>query len=57
MNYVMVEAWDTFKASAGNIIKEIFAKTKLLPLIPPDLTTNTQACSASIQVSSVAKAE
>ena len=34
-----------------------FSKTKLLPLSPPELTTNTQACAASIQVYSGAKAE
>ena len=57
MNYVLVEAWYAFKMSAVNIIREIFAKKKLLPLSPPYLTTNTQAYAASIQVSSGAKTE
>ena len=57
MNSVINEEWDVFKMSAGNIIMYSFTKTKLLPLIPPDLTTNIQACAASIQVSSEAKDE
>ena len=56
MNFVLVEAWDAFKMSAGNIIRDSFAKTNLPPLSPPNLTTNNQACAASIQVSSGAKA-
>ena len=57
MNSVLVEAWDDFKVSAGNIIRDISTKTMLPPLIPPYLITNTQACAASIQVYSGAKAE
>ena len=57
MNSVLVEALEPFKMSAGNIIRDSFAKTKLPPLIPNYLTTNTQACSASIQVSSGANTE
>ena len=57
MNSVLVESWDAFKMSAGNIIRDSFAKTKLPPLRPNNLTTNTQACAASIQVSSGSKAE
>ena len=49
MNSVLVEAWDAFKMSASNIIRDSFAKTKILPLRPPNLTTNTQAYSASSQ--------
>ena len=56
MNSILVEAWDAFKMSAGKITREIFAKTKL-PLSPTNLTTNTQACAASIQVSSGDKAK
>ena len=52
MNFVLVEELDFFKMSAGNIIMYSFTKTKLISLIPPDLTTNIQACGASIQVSS-----
>ena len=43
--------------SAGNIIRDSFVKTKLPSLVPNDLTTNTQACAASIQVSSGANTE
>ena len=57
MNFVLVEAWDDFRMSYGNTIRQIFATKKLLPLRPPNLTTNTQVCAASIQVSSGAKAE
>ena len=42
MNAVLVEAWDAFNISSGNIIRDNFAKTKLPPLIPPNLTTTTQ---------------
>ena len=44
MNSILVEAWDTFKVSAGNIIRDRFAKTNLPPLSPTNLTTNIQAC-------------
>ena len=57
MNSVLVEAWNAFNVSAGNIVRENFAKTNLLHLRPPNLTTNTQACAASTQVSSGDKAE
>ena len=57
MNSVFVEALGAFKISAGNIIRNSFAKTKLPSLNTPDLTTNTQEYDASIQVSSISKAE
>ena len=57
INSALVESWDTFKVSSGNIIRYRFAKTMLLPLSPPDLATNTQACTAYIQLSSGSKAE
>ena len=57
MNSVLVEAWDAFKISTSNTIRESFEKTKLPPLIPTDLTTNIQACAASIQVPYGTKAE
>ena len=47
MNSVLVELLDAFKASAGNIIRDIFLKTMLLPLSPTYLITNIQACAAS----------
>ena len=52
MNYVLVETWEAFTVSAANIIREIFSKTHLLPLSPPNMITNTQACLASVQTSS-----
>ena len=35
MKSVLVEAWDAFKMSAGNKIRESFAKTKLPPSVLP----------------------
>ena len=55
VNSILVEAWDAFKMSAGNIIRYRFEKKSYPPLIPPILTINTHACAASIQVSSGAK--
>ena len=52
MKSVLVETWDAFTVSYGNIIREIFSKTHLLPLSPPNMITNTQACVASVQTSS-----
>ena len=52
MNSVLVEAWDAFKVSSGNIIVDSFTKTNLLPLSPPNMITNTQAMVASVQTSS-----
>ena len=52
MKSVLVEAWDAFKVSYGNIIVDSFAKTHLLPLSPPNMITNTQAMVASVQTSS-----
>ena len=51
MKSVLVEAWDAFKVSYGNIIVDSFAKTHLLPLSPPNMITNIQAMVASIQTS------
>ena len=52
MSYVLVEAWDAFKVSYGNIIVDSFAKTHLLPLSPPNMIKNTQAMVAYVQTSS-----
>ena len=52
MNSVLVEAWDAFKVSYGNSIVDSFNKNHLLPLSPPNMLTNTQACVASVQTSS-----
>ena len=56
-NYVLVESWDAFKASSSNIIRYSCVKTMIPPFSPPNLTTNTQACDAFIQVSSGANYE
>ena len=50
MNSIFVEALYAFKVSYGNIIRDRFVKTKLPPLSFTELTTNTQAYSASVQV-------
>ena len=52
MNSVLVETWKSFTVSSGNIIRDSFAKTRLLPLSPPNMITNTQAMVASVQTSS-----
>ena len=52
MNSVLVEAWDAFEVSSGNIILDSFAKTHLLSLSQPNMITNTQAMVASVQTSS-----
>ena len=57
MNYILVEEWDALKVSAGRIVRYSFSKTKLLPLIHPNLTTNNQTCAESIQVSSGSKTD
>ena len=57
MNSILVEAWGAFKVSTEKIIRDSFVKKKLPPLSPANFTTNTQACVASAQVSSGAKAE
>ena len=37
MNSVLVETWEAFKVSAGNIISDSFAKNYPPPLIPPNM--------------------
>ena len=48
MNTILVESWDAFRVSSGKVKMYNFAKTKLSPLSPTKLTTNNQACAASI---------
>ena len=55
MNSILVVAWDSIKVSERKLIRNSFAKTKQTPLRTPDLTTNTQECSTSVQVTSVTK--
>ena len=57
MNPILVETWDNFKVSAGNIIRDSFVQTNLPLFIPTDITKNNQACAASIQVFYGAKYE
>ena len=52
MNSVLVETWESFTVSYGNIIRDSFTKNQLPPLSLPNTKTNTQACVASIQTSS-----
>ena len=52
MKSVLVETWEAFTVSSGNIIRDSVAKTHIPPLTPPNMITNTQACVASIQTSS-----
>ena len=52
MKSVLVEIWEAFKVSSGNIIRDRFSKTRLPPLISPNMITNTQSCVASVQTSS-----
>ena len=49
---VLVETREAFTVSAGNIIRDSFAKTHLHPLTPTNTITNTQACVFSVQISS-----
>ena len=57
MNSILVQARDAFKVYSGNIIRDRFVKTNLPTLSTTNLTTNTQACAASTQLSSGYKAE
>ena len=41
MNSVLVETWEAFTVSAGNTIRDSFCKTRLPPLCPPNMITNT----------------
>ena len=57
MNSILVESRDAFRVSAGNTIRDRFFKKRYPPLIPTNLTTNTQELAAFVQVSSGPKAE
>ena len=56
-NSILVEARDAFKVSSGKDIRDRFVRKIYPPLIPPNLTTNTQSYAASGQLSSGAKTE
>ena len=57
MNSILVEAQYNFEVSGGNLITNIFVKTKLLLVIPTNFTTNTKVFVSSNQVFSGAKSE
>ena len=58
MELILVEAWDAFKVSVGNIVRDSFIKKKkLFPLSTLNFSTSLGACVASAQVSSGSKAE
>ena len=52
MHSVLVETWEAFTLSSGNIIRDIFAKTFLPPLIPTIMITTSQTCEAFVQICS-----
>ena len=52
MNSVLVETWEDFKVSSGNIIRGSFTKTRLPPLSPTKTIKNAQSCVDFIQKSS-----
>ena len=57
MNSFLVEMWHSFQQQSACVIIDAFKKTKLLPLVPPDHDTNTQACLAATQTPSGNKPE
>ena len=57
MNYVLVEMWYFFQQKSDSVIVDVFKKTNLLPLLPPDYNTNAQACIAATQTPSGTKSE
>ena len=54
---ILAESWYASKVSAIKFKRDIFVKTKILPLRPNNSTTNNQSLSASIQVSSASKSK
>ena len=56
MNSILVETWEAFMVSSGDIIRYSCTKTHLLPLSPPNMITTTHACyppSKSLQHASI----
>ena len=51
MNAILVETWEYFKISSASITHDVFKKTYLTHLSPPEKYTNHQACLAATQVS------
>ena len=52
MSSVLFETGEAFTVTAGNIIRDSFAKTHQIPLIPPNMIKNKQEYVSSIQKSS-----
>ena len=52
INLILVEACDAFKVSVRTLISDSVDETKIPPLIPTELTINTQVCPASVNVPS-----
>ena len=44
MNYFLIKTWEALKLSSDKTPQKNFNKTYLLPLSPPDIDTNHQAC-------------
>ena len=49
MNSTLVSTWEDFKLSSAKITQNNFKKKNILPLIPPYIDTNHQACLAGNQ--------
>ena len=49
MKSVLVEIWETFTVSAGNIIRYSFSNMNILPVSPPNMIKNTQKCVPSVK--------
>ena len=57
MRSILGVSWETIKVSMRKITSDIFVKKNVIPLRPTKLTTNNQACVASVKHSSGSKAE
>ena len=51
INSILEEAWETFKVSSDNIIRDIFVKTNILSLSTNYFDNNTLGFVAFVQVS------
>ena len=49
MKSVLVEIWEAFTVSAGNIIRYSFSNMNILPVSPPNMIKNTQTCVPSVK--------
>ena len=55
MNYVLIAAWESFKLSSAKIARKTFKKIHILPLSPPYIYSNHQACLAGTKQSNIEK--